>query len=117
MLPNEIFVPRSSLTRKQAVCLESYVRVINHEIKLREAAAIVEGGPITIGSYYRTVGQGRKNVKESVATIAVALSLGIMDYENLNRLLRLVVPGTPQPSKDDPKLDALLVAILNQLVK
>ena len=114
----DMLAPRSSLTRKQADYLVSYVRVLSHEIRLREAAWAVEGGPVTVGSYYRTISQGRKNIRESVATIAIALTLGLVEFADLNRLMQLVASGpTDFSALDEQHLGEVLIAILDKLVR
>jgi len=76
-----------------------------------------QGRPLTIGSYYRTVRQARKNVRESLVTVVVALWLGVIRVEDVRRLFELVDGGTRDLSDEEAQrftllLDALLQRII-----
>ena len=73
--------------------LASYAKVKSREITLREAALSRSEGPVKVGSYYRTVDQGRKNLRESVATVVVGLWLGLVKSEDLQKLFTLAGKG------------------------
>lgn len=97
----EELVSSSSLTKRQMECLISYTRVALGEIRLREAADLVSQGrtkgnpsrPTTVGSYYRTVGQARKNIRRSMATMFLGIWLGLVRSEDVKRLLDLAAGG------------------------
>ena len=121
----ERLVDRSSLTRRQLEALTSYIRVALGEIKLREAASLVSEGrtkgiparPLTTGSYYRTVSQARKNVKQALTTVVVALWLGLIKVEDVRRLFELVGEGARELSdKEAERLVQLLEALLRRVV-
>jgi hypothetical protein len=94
----ERLVEQSSLTRRQLESLTGYIHVALGEITLREAASLVSKGrtkgtpaePLTTGSYYRTVAQARKNVKQALTTVIIALWLGVIKVEDVRRLFELV---------------------------
>jgi hypothetical protein len=105
--------------------LTSYVRVASGEIKLKEAAAILSEGrkrgrperPLTVGSYYRTVSQGRKNVKRSLVTIVIALWLGLVRVEDVRRLFELVGSGAQSlPEEEVERFLQLLDVLLRRMV-
>jgi len=113
------------MTRRQLESLTSFVRVSAGEIKLKEAASLASPGrtkgkretPLTIGSYYRTVHQARRNVRESLVTIVIALWLGVIRIDDLRRLFELVGGGTRDLSSEEAErfaqvLDALLSRII-----
>ena len=121
----EGLVDQSSITRRQLESLSSYARVSTGEIKLKDAALLASrgrirgkrDGPLTIGSYYRTVHQARKNVRESLVTVVIALWLGVIRAEDVRRLFDLMGGGTRELSDEDAKrftqlLDALLRRII-----
>ena len=121
----ERLVDQSSITRRQLESLSSYMRVSTGEIKLKDAASLASQGrtrgklerPLTIGSYYRTVRQARKNVRESLVTVVIALWLGVTRVDDVRRLFELVGGGTRELSDEEAKrftqlLDALLRRII-----
>jgi hypothetical protein len=121
----DALVKRSSLTPRQIESLTSYVRVASGEIKLKEAASISSEGrkkgkseqPLTIGSYYRTVSQGRKNIKQSLVTIVIALWLGMVRVEDVRRLFELVGSGTRDlPDQEAERFLQLLDALVGRIV-
>ena len=121
----DTLVRRSSLTPRQMESLTSYVRVASGEIKLKEAASISSEGrkrgrperPLTIGSYYRTVSQGRKNIKQSLVTIVIALWLGLVRVEDVRRLFELVGSGTRDlPDQEAERFLQLLDALIRRMV-
>jgi len=121
----ERLVDQSSITRRQLESLTSYVRVSTGEIKLKEAASLASQGrtrgkrerPLTIGSYYRTVRQARKNVRESLITVVIALWLGVTSMEDVRRLFELVGGGTRELSDEEAERFAqLLDALLRRII-
>ena len=73
--------------------------------------------PLTIGSYYRTVRQGRKNVRESLVTVVIALWLGLARVEDVRRLFELVGGGTHELSDEEAeRFTQLLDALLRRIV-
>jgi hypothetical protein len=121
----ERVVDQSSITRRQLESLSSYMRVSTGEIKLRDAASLAShgrtkgrrDGPLTIGSYYRTVRQARKNVRESLVTVVIALWLGVIRAEDVRRLFDLVGGGTRELSGEDAeRFTQLLDALLRRII-
>lgn len=121
----ERIVDQSSITRRQLESLVSYLRVSTGEIKLKDAASLASQRrtrgkrekPLTIGSYYRTVRQGRQNVRESLVTIVIALWLGIIRVEDVRRLFELVGGGVRNLSDEEvERLTELLNALLRRMI-
>ena len=121
----ESMVGESTLTRRQLEALEAYIRVAIGEMKYREAASAMSQGhkspkpgkPLTIGSYFRTVQQARKNVRKSVVTLLIGLWLGIVRPEDVRRLLD--VAGTTARELSDEERDrfvGVLRVLLQKLV-
>ena len=112
-----MLIGQSSLTEKQLESLSSYVRVVTGEIRLREAAALRSEKPVTVGSYYRTVQQGRNRIRESVVTVLVAVAMGLVRLEDVQRLFELMGGGNPEVVEDDrERFTAVLQALLDKIV-
>lgn len=93
------------------------MKVLSHEMSLREAAEQREGGGVTIGSYYQTVQQARKKVRSSSLTLIVALWLGLVKVEDLRRLFDVAGKGIPNLAKDkENRLMMVLDALINKIV-
>jgi len=121
----ERLVVRSSITRRQLESLTSYTRVSTGEIRLKDAASLASQGrtkgnqerPLTIGSYYRTVHQARKNVRESLVTVVIELWLGVIRVEDVRRLFELVGGGTRELSDEEgERFTQLLDTLLRRIV-
>jgi len=121
----ERLVDQSSITRRQLESLTSYMRVSTGESKLKEAASLASegrtrgkrGGPVTIGSYYRTLRQAQRNVRESLVTVVIALWLGAIRLEDVRRLFELVGTGTRELSDEDAeRFTRLLDALLRRII-
>ncbi|MGD0145493.1 MAG: hypothetical protein ABSB53_01400 [Nitrososphaerales archaeon] len=111
ILPN-VLMEQSSLTQKQLESLMSYVRVAAGEMHYREAAALRSEKPVTIGSYFRTVQQGRNQVRESIVTVLVAIAMGLVKGEDVRRLLELIAKGNTEVADEDRKRFALVLQTL-----
>jgi hypothetical protein len=122
-VPPEL-VKKSTLTLRQAEVLESYVDVSRGLATLKQAASSKgefrkKGDPsrLSVGSYYRTVGQARNNVKSSLVTILVAIWQGLLKPEDAYRLLEL---GSRTPGEwsdvDLARFSALLDSLLDKVI-
>ena len=103
----------------------SYMRVASGEIRLREAASLLpkerkkvkKERPLTVGSYYRTVSQARKNVRQSLVTVVIALWLGMLRVEDVRRLFELVGSGVRElPGGESERFLQLLDVVLGRIV-
>jgi hypothetical protein len=121
----ENVVEQSSLTKRQFQSIMTYLRVASGEIKLKEAASIVTPGkrkgsrekPLSIGSYYRTVLQARKNVEEALVTVVIALWLGMIKVEDARRLFELVGSGARELTEEEgERFVEVLKVLLGRIV-
>jgi hypothetical protein len=110
----ELLVAKSTLTEKELESLQSFLRVVKGELRLREAAAQRSGRPVTIGSYYRTVNQARTKIKGSMMTVLIGLWLGVVKLEDVRRLFDLANKGAGGLSEADTQR---LVQVLQTLVE
>ena len=116
ILPN-VLMKQSNLTEKQLESLMSYVRVAAGEIRYREAAALRSEKPVTIGSYYRTVQQGRNQVRESIVTVLVAIAIDLVKAEDVRRLLELTNKRNIEVAEEDKERFAtVLRTLLDRIV-
>ncbi len=108
---------RSTLTRVQLETLALHRRVLSGEISLKQAADQRKRGPVSVGAYYRVVGQAQKNVRASILTVLTALWLGYVKFEDVSRLLQLVGKGPIELGEEETdQLMAVLDAVLDKLV-
>jgi hypothetical protein len=113
----ESLVDESTLTRRQLEALQSYMRVALGEIRYREAAAIGPSKKVTVGSYFRTVGQARTNVRRSIATLLIGLWLGIVKPEDVRRLLETAGGNVVDlPEEEKERFVAVLRVLLERIV-
>jgi hypothetical protein len=117
MNPPSKLINQSNLSEKQFESLLSYIRVVVGEIRLREAASLRSEKPVTVGSYYRTVQQGRNRIRESIVTVLVAVAVGLVEVEDVRRLLELVNKGGIEVVEDNRKrFGMILQTLLDKIV-
>jgi hypothetical protein len=115
-LPDAL-VGRSTLTEKQLESLKSYRNVAKGELLLREAASLRSGKPVTAGSYWGTVQQGREKMRESMVTVLIGIWLGLIKLEDVRRLFDLVGRGETELSDDDVgRLSQVLETLVGRIV-
>ena len=113
----ETLVEDSTLTRKELQSLQGYLRVMRREATFKEMASQRPSGPVTVGSYYRTIQMGRKKMRGSLATVLIGLWLGLIKLEDLRRLIELVGKGDKNLSDEDvDRLKQVLGALLDKIV-
>jgi hypothetical protein len=113
----EHLVANSGFTPAQLESLGAYRQVVLGNLTLNEAANMRKRGPVKIGSYYRTVQQGRRNVRKSIVTLIIAIWIGMVKPSDLNRLLNQA--GTPLPDLEEhdlERLSAVIEDITNKIV-
>ena len=117
MILPSVLAEQSNLTKKQLESLTSYVRVAAGEMLYREAAALRSEKPVTIGSYYRTVQQGRNQVRESIVTVLVAVAVGLVSVEDVRKLLELVGTRNAEVAEEDrERFSLVLQTLLDKIV-
>lgn len=112
MILPDALMEHSNLTEKQLESLVSYVKVVAGEMHYRDAAALRSEKSVTIGSYYRTVQQGRTQVRESIVTVLVAIVVGLVKVEDVRRLLELVGKGDAEVAEEDKERFAVILQTL-----
>jgi hypothetical protein len=107
----------SSLTRVQIQTLKIHLAVNKHEINLEEALKSRKIAGISRGTYYRILGQAKKNVKRSLFTIATSVQLGLVKAEDVQKLISSVsmIPIDVDPEKMSEVL-ALVDAVAERIV-
>jgi hypothetical protein len=117
MILSNVLMEQSNLTRKQLESLMSYVRVKVGGMLYREAAALRSEKPVTIGSYYRTVQQGRNRVRESIVTVLVSIAIGLVNVEDVRKLLELVDMRDAEVAEEDREhFTMILETLLDKIV-
>jgi hypothetical protein len=117
MILPDALIEQSNLTEKQLESLISYVKVASGDMRYREAAALRSERPVTIGSYYRTVQQGRNQIRESIVTVLVAVAVGLVKLEDVQKLLELVGKGDSEVAEEDKeRFTTILRTVLNKIV-
>jgi hypothetical protein len=112
MILSDALMKQSNLTKKQLESLMSYARVAKGEMLYREAAASRSEKAVTIGSYYRTVQQGRNQIRESVVTVLVAIAIGLVKMEDVRKLLELVGKENIEVVEEDREHFTLILQTL-----
>jgi hypothetical protein len=106
-------VSRSSITRVQVETINLRKRVLAGQLKLVEAAGLRGGGPVRVGTFYRVLDQAKNNVERSIFSVLLAIRLGVLKPEELNRLFSLV----SQPGEVDQEAAMDIMRVLNPLIR
>ena len=116
MVPKEIS-DFSSLTRIQVETLEIHHDVLNGEINMDVALTKRKNSGISRGTHYRIVGQAKKNVLQSLFTVAIGVQMGILKSEDVQKLISTVsmIPESVDQERL-PELVALVRAIAGRIV-
>ncbi len=113
----ERLVEQSTLTSKQLESLMSYLDVSRDNIKWREGAARRSNGEVTVGSYYRTVQQGRNKIRASMTTVLISIWMGLVKLEDVRRLFETVGKGGVElPEEEQARFVSVLNALLDKVV-
>jgi Glu-tRNA(Gln) amidotransferase subunit E-like FAD-binding protein len=104
----------SSLTTVQVETLKMHMSVSRNEINMQQALKSRKHGGISRGTYYRILAQAKKNIRESLFTVATAAQLGLLKPEDVQKLISSVsmIPG----DVDSEKLPEILV-LLNAMAE
>ena len=91
----------SSLTTVQVETLKMHISVSRNEINMEQALKSRKHGGISRGTYYRILAQAKKNIRESLFTVATAAQLGLLKPEDVQKLISSVsmIPGDIDPEK------------------
>lgn len=107
----------SSLTRIQVETLQLHLAIRQSQINVQEALKKRKNIVISRGTHYRILGQARKNIRESLFTIAVAVQMGLLKQEDVQKLISSVsaIPVDIEPEKLDEILP-LVKMLANRIV-
>jgi len=107
----------SSLTKVQVATIKLHQSVIKSEINMKEALIMRKNTSISRGTHYRILTQAKKNVKQSLFTIAIAVQLGLLKPEDVQKLVSTVskIPLDMDQNKV-PEVIALLSALVDRIV-
>ena|SRR5438445_2682120 len=107
----------SSLSRVQTETLKTHLAVSRHEISMGQALRSRKNGGISRGTYYRILAQARKNVRRSLFTVVTAAQLGMLNPEDVQKLVSMVlmIPRAVDSEKV-PEILALVNALADRIV-
>lgn len=88
--PSQGIADFSSLTRIQVETLKIHDAVRKGEINMETALKSRINSGISRGTHYRILGQARKNILESLFTVAVAVQMGLVKSEDVGKLITTV---------------------------
>jgi len=107
----------SSLTRIQVETLKIHRAVLKDEIKMDIALKIRKNAGISRGTHYRILAQARKNITQSLFTVATAVQMGLLRSEDVEKLISSVsmIPEDLDPEKL-PEVVALVKVLADRIV-
>lgn len=106
----------SGLTKRQ---IEVLTRHVLHRNTLEDGSRIekpheLEG--VAEGSYYRVLGQARTNVNQALYTLLLSSRMGIIQQEDLRRLLALMSRAPADVPGDPTDVISLIDALVKKIV-
>ena len=107
----------SSLTRTQLETLKIHRSMQKAEINIHTALRMRKDSGISRGTHYRILAQAKKNVRESLFTVATAVQLGLIKPDDVQKLVATVslVPVDMSEERNGEVL-ALLEALVDRIV-
>jgi len=107
----------SSLTVVQVETLKIHRARRKNEITMEEALKRRRVSGISRGSHYRVLRQAKNNIKSSLFTVAVAVQLGLIKAEDVQKFVSsvLMIPESLDPEKA-PGVLALVSALAERIV-
>jgi predicted DNA-binding protein (UPF0251 family) len=109
---SEAIADLSSLTRIQVETLKVHRAVAKDEIKMETALKIRRNSGISRGTHYRILAQARKNITQSLFTVATAVQMGLLKAEDVEKLISSV---SMIPADLDPEKLAEVIALVKVL--
>ncbi len=106
-----------SLTRVQIETLQLHTAIRKSAISVHEALTMRKKLGISRGTHYRILSQAKKNVKQSLFTVAMAVQMELVKPEDVQKLISSVsaIPSDVDPEKL-PELVAVLRAVADRIV-
>jgi len=115
-LPDHL-IDSSFFTATQIESLTAYRQVVTGNMTLKQVASMRQRGPVKIGSFYRTVKQGKKNISQAIVTLVIALWLGFVKPEDIRRLLDQAGRTIPNVGEYEIEhVSAIIEDIANKIV-
>lgn len=113
----EAIADLSSLTRIQVETLKIHRAVLKDEIKMDTALKMRKNASISRGTHYRILAQARKNITQSLFTVATAVQMGLLKSEDVEKLISSVsmIPADFDPEKL-PEVIALVKVLADRIV-
>lgn len=107
----------SALTEVQVETLGLHDAVAKNAITLQSALKIRKEEGIQRGTYYRILSQAKKNIKESLFTVAIGVQFGLLKTEDVQKLITSVsmVPTEVDPDRL-PEILGLMNALADRIV-
>ena len=107
----------SSLTRIQVETLKIHHAVLEGEINMDIALKTRRKSGISRGTHYRILAQAKKNVKQSLFTVATAVQMGLLRAEDVQKLISTIsmIP-TDVDSEKLPEVMALVNVLADRIV-
>jgi hypothetical protein len=102
----------SSLTRIQVETLKIQHNVLRGEIKIDNALKIRKSSGISRGTHYRILAQAKKNITRSLFTVAIAVQMGLVKSEDVQKLISSV---STIPLEVDPETLPQIIALVKVL--
>jgi hypothetical protein len=115
--PPETVINLSSLTRIQVETLQLHFAVRKSEISMQDALKKRKNFGISRGTHYRILAQAKKNIRESLFTVAIAVQMGLVKPEDVQKLVSSVsmIPADID-SERLPEVLALVGVLADRIV-
>lgn len=107
-------VDLSLLTQAQVETLKIEIARRKHEISMAQALRTRNISGISRGTHYRVLRQARNNIKASLFTVAVAVHLGLVNVEEVQKL---ILSASSIPDELDPTKAAEVLTLANALAE
>ena len=104
----------SFLTEAQVDTLKIEVARRKHAITMEQALRTRKTSGISRGTHYRVLQQARNNIKASLFTLAVAVRLGLVNVQDVQRL---ILSASSIPDELDPSKAAEVLTLVNALAE
>jgi predicted DNA-binding protein (UPF0251 family) len=110
-------VDLSSLTRIQVETLQLHFAMRKSEISMQDALRTRKNLGISRGTHYRILAQARKNIRESLFTVVIAVQMGLLKPEDVQKLVSSVsmIPTDVNPERL-PEVLALVRVLADRIV-
>ena len=114
---DDFLAARSSLTKKQIerLLLQISLKTGGTEGVEPEKGSVISG--VSAGAYYRVLSQARSNVDQSLYTMLLCCRIGVIDMNDLRRLLDLISKVPSEVAEGDvDQLKSLVDALAKRIV-